>query len=174
MSFTVKTIAAFAIYIGATLLLQACMRIPVEVHSAHDEQGNPEPIAARMEPMHMTALNPDGTATGVTYRIEAAPDSVDIPPPSPGIPWDTIFQAVLGIAGIAGGGWGLIAARTAGKLRQVVQVVSSLHDANEQAQAPEDRALNKKAARERLRRLGMEAEVQRLRGKPIKDDEDAG
>jgi hypothetical protein len=170
MNFNTKAVCAFTGYIFVVVLLQACMRIPVEVHSPHAEDGTPEPIAVRAEPMHLVQLNGDGSATGVTYRIEAAPDAMDIPPPSPGVPWDAIFQAILGIAGVAGGGWAVVAARTAGKLRKVVQVVSELHDANEAEGAPEDRAINKKAAQERLRRLGMEAEVQRIRGKPIKGE----
>ncbi len=152
------------------LLLQACIVVPVEVRNTYDESGHPQPLAVAPEPQQLTLSPPtDGSSTGAwTGRIEAAEDAAPPAPAPAPFRWDALFSAILGLAGLAGGGWAIWAQKGASALKTALRITADLADAQERAQTDMDVEVNKRAAQIRQRNAGVEHLVQGVRSKPIK------
>lgn len=161
----VRMLIACSVFLGLTVFT-ACqaLRIPVEVHPAYSDAGTPLPLPVAPEPMTVTAQG-DGSTT--SYRIELADDATPVPPAPPGINWEAVFQVVLGVAGVAGGGYGLMAARIAGKARTALRIVADLADANADAADDVQVTRNKDIAKEQQEAAGVRHLVQEVRGKTV-------
>jgi hypothetical protein len=148
-------VALIGILVACIILLALTGCIPVTVRPEFDDKGLP--IALPVTPAG--AVSPEGVFTPVY------PVSVDAPPQPQPFPWGDILNIGLGLLGVAGGGYGLVAAKLAGKAKDALRIACSLADANANAETDLDVERNKMIAAQQQAAAGVAALTQAVRGK---------
>jgi hypothetical protein len=134
----------------AVLFLSAC--IPVTIRPQFDDQGLPQAIPT-------TIIGSQDLETGVFHP--AFPVSNKAPTPPAKVPWDSILQIALALAGIGGlGGAGV-----ASKAKTAIKLVAELADAQEATSDPEALEKNKRLSAQMQEAAGVKTLIKKARGK---------
>jgi hypothetical protein len=142
-------LATLALWIA----LYLCACVPVTIRPERDADGLP--VA--------TPVTVVGSITPEGVLVPVYPVSNRAPSPPPSVPWETILQVVLGAAGVAGGGWGLVASRLAAKAKTALQITCDLADRNAETNDPLEIERNKMIAQHQQEAMGVRGIVQAVR-----------
>jgi hypothetical protein len=138
----------------AVLFLSAC--IPVTIRPQFDDQGLPQAIPT-------TIIGSQDLETGVFHP--AFPVSNKAPTPPAKVPWDSILQIALALAGIGGLGGAGVAMRVASKAKTAIKLVAELADAQEATSDPEALEKNKRLSAQMQEAAGVKTLIKKARGK---------
>jgi hypothetical protein len=137
------------------MALAGCIRIPVTVHPESDDKGLPVALP----------VTPAGSVSQEGVFTPVYPVSVDAPKPPAPFPWGDILNIGLAALGVAGGGYGLLAAKVAGKAKSALAIACSLADRVSQAETDDDVAKAKDDARIAQIAAGVHDLTKQVRGK---------
>jgi len=148
-------VALIGILVACIILLALTGCIPVTVRPEFDDKG--APVAIPVTPAG--SVSSDGVFTPVYTVSDSAPHK-----PQP-FPWGDILNIGLGLLGVAGGGYGLVAAKIASKAKTALRIACDLAEENADAETEDQVRFNKELARKQQEAFGVRDITQKARGK---------
>jgi hypothetical protein len=153
-----RTIAGFVFNVMVLIfvLIMLLTGCAIPIRTEFDASGKPKAIP-------VTPVGSQNLKNGAFTPVY--PVSNEAPSPPPQVPWDSLLQIGLAIAGIGGGGYGLLAGSIAGKAKKALQIACAYAEKVETCETPDEIKHAKNEARLLQNMHGVHSITQSARNK---------